>query len=190
MTERDDLRVGDAERTRVTEALHEHFAQGRLTRDELDERLDTALAAKTYGDLRRVTQDLPAPGPATEPWASSTTAGAAGPPSAAMWSGHVPPIAWRRPRFPFFGLLAVIFIVALVSGGPGLALVGVFKVVLVIWLVLAVVGLLHVRRWRRYGRRSRGRYEYGPGGAYRGDWGPRQDRRTPGPYRPRGRRRW
>jgi hypothetical protein len=25
----DDLRIGDAERTRVTEALHDHFAQGR-----------------------------------------------------------------------------------------------------------------------------------------------------------------
>lgn len=55
----DQLRVGDAERDRVTEALHEHFAAGRLTRDELDQRLTVALSAKTAGDLRAITHDLP-----------------------------------------------------------------------------------------------------------------------------------
>jgi hypothetical protein len=59
------LRVGDAERDEVVSALHEHFAQGRLTRDELDERLTTALLARTVGDLAKVTSDLPAP--PTEP---------------------------------------------------------------------------------------------------------------------------
>jgi hypothetical protein len=54
------IRVGDAERDQVTSALHEHFVQGRLTRDELDERLEAALSARTVGDLRAVTRDLPA----------------------------------------------------------------------------------------------------------------------------------
>ncbi|WP_157570298.1 DUF1707 SHOCT-like domain-containing protein [Microtetraspora malaysiensis] len=56
---RDGLRIGDRERDEVTAALHDAFAQGRITREELDERLDATLAAKTEGDLRRVTADLP-----------------------------------------------------------------------------------------------------------------------------------
>ncbi|MEO3812172.1 DUF1707 domain-containing protein [Sphaerisporangium sp. B11E5] len=61
MTPRDDdLRIGDTERDEVMTALREHFAQGRLTHDELDERLGTALAARTAGELRRVLADLPA----------------------------------------------------------------------------------------------------------------------------------
>lgn len=54
-----ELRIGDAEREQVTNALHEHFAQGRLSQDELDERLDATLAAKTAGDLQPITADLP-----------------------------------------------------------------------------------------------------------------------------------
>src|SRR5690348_6779563 len=54
-----ELRIGDAERDAVAAALHEHYAQGRLDREELDERLSAALSAKTVGDLRQVTRDLP-----------------------------------------------------------------------------------------------------------------------------------
>ncbi|MGW5158149.1 DUF1707 domain-containing protein [Nonomuraea wenchangensis] len=60
-----DLRIGDAEREQTMAALREHFAEGRLTREELDERLDHALTAKTARDLARVTADLPGPQPAT-----------------------------------------------------------------------------------------------------------------------------
>ncbi|MDF5757931.1 DUF1707 domain-containing protein [Spongiactinospora sp. TRM90649] len=59
MTSRDDLRVGDAERDETMSALREHFAQGRLTSEELDERLGLALGAKTRGDLARLSEDLP-----------------------------------------------------------------------------------------------------------------------------------
>jgi hypothetical protein len=173
----DDLRVGDAERTRVTEALHDHFAEGRLTRDELDERLDATLAAKTYGDLRRVTQDLPAEAPAT---AEASAAG---------WSGPTPPVQWRRPRLPFVGLVVAAFlIVAALTGGIGWALLGVLKVVLVAWLVLTLVGMMHIRRWHRHGRRRHG--PYGPYGPWRGYSDPWRGRRHPGIYRSRGRRRW
>ncbi|GGK72668.1 hypothetical protein Sme01_07880 [Sphaerisporangium melleum] len=69
MISRDDLRIGDAERDEVTATLREHFAQGRLTREELDERLDAAFAARTAGELRRVTADLPAsPAPRPAPY--------------------------------------------------------------------------------------------------------------------------
>ncbi|MDH2424276.1 DUF1707 domain-containing protein [Sphaerisporangium sp. TRM90804] len=59
MTSRDDLRIGDAEREEVASALREHFAQGRLTHDELDERLGTVLTARVRGELDRVMADLP-----------------------------------------------------------------------------------------------------------------------------------
>jgi hypothetical protein len=39
--------------------LRDHFAEGRLTRAELDERLTVALSARTAGDLRRLMADLP-----------------------------------------------------------------------------------------------------------------------------------
>jgi hypothetical protein len=130
----EDLRVGDAERTRVTESLHDHFAQGRLTRDELEERLDATLTARTVGDLRRVTRDLPIPEAAGGPDRTIT------------------PARHRRPRPPFFalGLIAFLAIASLISG-PGWALLGVLKVIFLIWLVMAVLGIMRVRsRHRRH----------------------------------------
>ncbi|HEY6315083.1 MAG TPA: DUF1707 domain-containing protein, partial [Streptosporangiaceae bacterium] len=41
-------------------ALGEHFAQGRLTLDELMARLDTAFTATTRGEIAQTTRDLPA----------------------------------------------------------------------------------------------------------------------------------
>jgi Domain of unknown function (DUF1707) len=57
----DRFRASDADRDRATALLRDHFAAGRLTAQELDERLAAALNAKTAGDLRRVLADLPEP---------------------------------------------------------------------------------------------------------------------------------
>ena len=59
----DHIRSSDADRERATARLCDHYAEGRLTRAELDERVMAALSAKTAGDLRRVMADLPAPAP-------------------------------------------------------------------------------------------------------------------------------
>lgn len=56
------LRVSDADREQAAEVLRQAAGDGRLTLDELDERLATAYAAKTYADLESVTTDLPGPG--------------------------------------------------------------------------------------------------------------------------------
>jgi DNA-binding MarR family transcriptional regulator len=53
------VRVGDADRDAAAAALAEHFAQGRLTLDELNARLDTTLTAITHGELSQATRDLP-----------------------------------------------------------------------------------------------------------------------------------
>jgi hypothetical protein len=54
-----NVRVGDAERDAAATQLREHYADGRLTLDELNERLDQAFAARTRADLNTVTRDLP-----------------------------------------------------------------------------------------------------------------------------------
>ena len=56
-----DLRIGDAERDGAMTQLREHFVAGRLSFDELTERIDTALAAKTQRQLDRLMADLPRP---------------------------------------------------------------------------------------------------------------------------------
>ena len=55
----DQSRASDADREQVVASLRDHFVEGRLTRAELDERLTTALSARTPDDLRRLTADLP-----------------------------------------------------------------------------------------------------------------------------------
>ncbi len=54
-----NVRVSDAERESVAAQLREHYAQGRLTLDELNERLDRAFSSRTRADLSAVTIDLP-----------------------------------------------------------------------------------------------------------------------------------
>jgi uncharacterized protein DUF1707 len=54
-----NMRAGDADRERLVEQLREHHAAGRLTLDEFDERMQKAYEAKTYGELRTLTRDLP-----------------------------------------------------------------------------------------------------------------------------------
>jgi hypothetical protein len=54
-----NIRVGDAEREAIASQLREHYADGRLTLDELNERLDETFAAKTRAELNAVLRDLP-----------------------------------------------------------------------------------------------------------------------------------
>ncbi len=53
------LRVSDDDRHKVAEILRQAAGEGRLDLDELDERLESAYAAKTYADLVPITADLP-----------------------------------------------------------------------------------------------------------------------------------
>lgn len=62
-----DLRVSDAERDQAVSALGRHFQAGRLDQAEFDERMTSALGAKTRRDLRRLLADLPPDGQPVEP---------------------------------------------------------------------------------------------------------------------------
>jgi hypothetical protein len=55
------VRIGDAERDEAVSALGDHFAAGRLTREELDERIDRAIQARYGSDLEPLFADLPKP---------------------------------------------------------------------------------------------------------------------------------
>jgi DUF1707 SHOCT-like domain len=55
----DDLRVSDEQRERAAAEIREHYAAGRLSDDELSERVQTAYSARTEGELRALTADLP-----------------------------------------------------------------------------------------------------------------------------------
>jgi len=57
---RPELRISDTDRDRTAEVLREAHAHGRITVDELDERLTSVYSAKTYADLVPITRDLPA----------------------------------------------------------------------------------------------------------------------------------
>jgi hypothetical protein len=57
-----ELRASHADRERVVEILRTAAGDGRLTSDELDERLEAALSARTRRELAGLTADLPAAG--------------------------------------------------------------------------------------------------------------------------------
>jgi DUF1707 SHOCT-like domain len=136
----DRMRVSDADREAVTGRLRDHYAEGRLTQDELDERVSAALSAKTFGQLRTLTTDLPGPAPVPPRTAAGPSWG--GPP---RWRHH----RHRRPPVGLFLLIALFLVLA--SGG-GWALLGFFRLILVFWLVMMLtrlaIGLVHRRRHR------------------------------------------
>ena len=53
------IRASDEDRGRIAAALGEHYAAGRLTLEEFQERLDKVYAATTLGELDRLMADLP-----------------------------------------------------------------------------------------------------------------------------------
>jgi hypothetical protein len=59
---RPDLRASHEDRDRAVEILRVAAGDGRLTADELDERLEAALTARTNSELAALTADLPAAG--------------------------------------------------------------------------------------------------------------------------------
>ena len=59
---RNELRASHDDRDRVVEMLRVSAGDGRLTADELDERLELAMTARTYGELAKLVADLPAAG--------------------------------------------------------------------------------------------------------------------------------
>jgi Domain of unknown function (DUF1707) len=121
---RPDLRASDAERERVASFLRDQAAEGRLTPDELDERVGNAYAAKTVRELQALIADLPR-APLTPPRRRSY---APAPPR----RGVPPLVPLGILAFLAFGGPGLVWLVA--WAGAALALTGV-----VLLLVLGVV---------------------------------------------------
>jgi len=144
----DRIRVSDADREAVTARLRDHFAEGRLTTAELDERVSAALNAKTFGDLRSLTADLPGPAPVPPRTAAQPHRGQpwGGPP----WGGR----PWGRRRRPPVLLFLLLALLVTVAAGGGWVLFAFFRLILVFWLVTIlariVFGLVYRnrQRWR------------------------------------------
>jgi hypothetical protein len=58
-----ELRASDAERERVADRLRDAAAEGRVTPEELEQRLGLAFSARTQGELDALVADLPTPRP-------------------------------------------------------------------------------------------------------------------------------
>lgn len=63
MSQSPELRAGDSDRDYCIARIREAYAEGRLTSDEMRERLDAAASARTFGELHQLVDDLP-PAPA------------------------------------------------------------------------------------------------------------------------------
>ncbi|MBV9444797.1 MAG: DUF1707 domain-containing protein [Streptosporangiaceae bacterium] len=70
---RSQLRASHEDRDRVVEQLRVSAGDGRLTAEELDQRLELALSARTYGELARLVADLPTAGAAATRDAAALT---------------------------------------------------------------------------------------------------------------------
>jgi hypothetical protein len=132
----DRIRASDADRERITARLRDHFAEGRLTREELDERVTAALNAKTLGDLRGLMTDLPEAEPVL----------GQGMPVPRMGPG---PVVYAR-RGPRLLPLAMLFLLmAVLVPGGGFVFLALLQGVLMFALVAGVVALFAARRFRR-----------------------------------------
>lgn len=75
MTDPTQMRAGNADRDRVIAALQQAYADGRLSDDELATRIEATHAARTFGDLDDVVEDLPITRPSADYAAAGDAAG-------------------------------------------------------------------------------------------------------------------
>jgi len=110
-----DLRVSQAERDAVVSLLAGHYADGRLSLGEYEERVAAALAATTGRDLDALFTDLPGDAPAP-PVPAAASPRPAGPGLGASRPAGAPSAAGRRsPGFSGFRVPVVPAILAVVA---------------------------------------------------------------------------
>ena len=157
-----DVRVSDADREAVAARLREHYAAGRLSLDEFQDRLDAVYRAQVAGELNMVTDGLPHQGvviPPGTPWGSYPGDGFAG--------GYSLNIEEMRAAMARIGrrvmlgfalmtggallLLALLITAFMVHGGVLGVVVGVLLAILASGVV-AVAGLVWLARrlWLRH----------------------------------------
>ena len=149
MSPQPEMRIGDAEREAAVEALGEHFAAGRLTKDEYDERAERAWTARTSSQLYPLFADLPRPQGRRVEDPPAPGRGRSPHRHPGWWQG-----AWMAPA-----LLAIIALVVLTH---------------LPWFVLLVVGWIMFvkvsRHWVRASRRQQWDRRHWDGPPSHRDW--------------------
>lgn len=151
-------RIGDSEREAAAASLREHYARGRLSLDEFQQRLDAVFAAKTNVDLAKITSDLPYASPYTPTWPPQQPTGSPKPSATRASLGAGSGASYRRSnaaRSWAWSTLALI-VLAVVIIGFSWPFAGIFKPILILLAVFTFV--------RKMLRRILG------GGVRRGRW--------------------
>lgn len=132
------IRASDQDRDVVVSALRDAYTAGRLTLEEFDERMTAAYASRTWGELRKLTEDLP-----SQPVLGSDVPGRPlpaptlprHPPQA---SGFLPrPRERRRRPVAFFPLVAFWVVLALASQSHAIVAPTVVLVMSLLFISLA-----------------------------------------------------
>ncbi|HEY3732754.1 MAG TPA: DUF1707 domain-containing protein [Streptosporangiaceae bacterium] len=113
------MRVSDADRDSIAAQLREHYAQGRLSLDELNQRLEHTFAARTRTDLNAVTGDLPYAAPSGLLPGDQARHGGQGRNSPAAYLSFIPLMVCLGVCFAVLGLFGFGF------GGPWVIVVAV-----------------------------------------------------------------
>ena len=152
-----NMRVSDADRAAVADRLARHYGDGRLDKAEFDERVTRAMAAKTFGDLQGLFDDLPdlpgAPSDTTSGSASGSASDQAPGPRQTPWGQPMPTSCgtMRRRGHSGLGRLvlgAILIIVAanMVANFTWHALTFTFSPI--VWLAIIAVIIFMVARRR------------------------------------------
>jgi hypothetical protein len=154
-----DLRIGDAEREAAAASLREHYAQGRLTLEEFNERIDAVFKATTQRQLNLLTHDLPRVAAPSPPLPVASVSGGGRERARDEWSGR------RRLRLGAFPaimaalgtwlLLAGLHMAAFPWPGKLAIFLGLFG--LIRGVMRRVFGMRRRVRVRPYGGRGRPR---------------------------------
>ncbi len=125
----DMIRASDADREHVVAVLCAGYTAGRLTLAEFDDRTTAAFTSRTWGELRRLTWDLPPwPGPAGRPWHTPAT------PDRPGRDGVQPPPAPRGGAIAVLLLALYWLVLSVAAHAAGVLIPTVLLLLLVVWL--------------------------------------------------------
>jgi hypothetical protein len=148
---RQGIRASDADRDRSGAALSGHYAAGRLTLEEFQERLDRAYAVKTLGELDDLMTDLPEPGPGQ---LAGPRDGNVPPPERRAPATVQVPVTSHRAIWQFWlGVAIGFFVIWLISGAAG----GPWF----LWVAIPLVFIM-ARRWLMDVERRTNEHHRGP----------------------------
>ena len=126
----DMIRASDADREHTVTVLSAGYSAGRLTLAEFDDRTTAAFTSRTWGELRRLTWDLPPlPGPASQPWAGGPGQGHPGE------AADRAPVASRAATAPVLVLAMYWLVLSVAAHAADVLIPAVLVLLLVVWSV-------------------------------------------------------